>query len=342
MILSKVNIDWSKLSFDYMKTDYSYVSFWKDGKWDDGKLVTDDKITISQASTAIHYGQQCFEGLKAYRAKDGSILLFRPDENSKRMNNSARRILMQEVPEEKFIDAIMQVVKANEQYVPPYGTGATLYIRPYLIGVGNNIGVIPAPEYLFGVFCMPVGPYFKGGMTPVNFNVSDYDRAAPYGTGNAKVGGNYAASLLSHEESAKKGFADCIYLDPLTHKNIEEVGAANFFGITKNNEFVTPKSPSILPSITKYSLIYIAEKYLDLKIVERDVPIDKLDDFTEAGACGTAAVISPIGGVFYNDKLHIFHSETEVGPVTKKMYEILTGIQFGDVEAPEGWIYKVK
>ncbi|MCK5764003.1 MAG: aminotransferase class IV [Clostridiales bacterium] len=196
--------------------------------------------------------------------------------------------------------------------------------------------------FLFGVFCMPVGPYFKGGMTPVNFNVSGYDRASPYGTGAAKVGGNYAGSMLSHDEATKEGFADCIYLDPMTHTNIEEVGAANFFGITNNNEFITPVSPSILPSITKYSLMHIAENYLDMKVIERDVPIDKLDDFIEAGACGTAAVISPIGGIFYNDKLHVFHSKTEVGEVTKKLYETLTGIQFGEVEAPEGWIYTVK
>ena len=342
IILSKVNINWNELGFNYMKADYSYVSYWKDGKWDDGNLVTDDKITISQSSTSLHYGQQCFEGLKAYRTKDGSIQLFRPNENSKRMNESARRILMQEVPEEKFIEAVMRVVKANEEYVPPYGTGATLYLRPYLIGIGNNIGVKPAPEYLFGVFCMPVGPYFKGGMTPVNFSVSGYDRAAPFGTGAAKVGGNYAGSLLSHDEAVKNGFADCIYLDPMTHTKIEEVGAANFFGITSDNEFITPVSPSILPSITKYSLMHIAENYLNMKVIERDVPIDKLDDFIEAGACGTAAVISPIGGIFYNDKLHVFHSETEVGEVTKKLYETLTGIQFGEVEAPEGWIYTVK
>jgi len=200
--MSKVSIDWSKLGFDYMKTDFSYVSYWENGSWDKGQLVTDDRISISQASTAIHYGQQCFEGLKAYRTKDGSIQLFRVDENAKRMANSAARILMPEVPEEKFIDAVMQVVKANEDYVPPYGTGATLYLRPYLIGIGNNIGVKPAPKYLFGVFCLPVGPYFKGGLSPVNFEVSKYDRAAPYGTGAAKVGGNYAASLLSHQHRA--------------------------------------------------------------------------------------------------------------------------------------------
>jgi len=338
----KVNIDWENLGFDYIKTDYRYVSRWKDGKWDEGKLVEDNKLSISEASTALHYGQQCFEGLKAYRTKDGKIQLFRPDQNAKRLNKSCKRLLMPEIPEEKFIDACIQVVKANEDYVPPYGTGATLYIRPFVIGVGDNVGVKPAPEYLFCVFCVPVGPYFKGGLTPVNFTVSDYDRAAPKGTGGVKVGGNYAASLLPHELAVEKGFADCIYLDPSTHTKIEEVGAANFFGITKDDKFVTPKSPSILPSITKYSLMHVAKEYLGMEVEERDVYIDKLDEFKEAGACGTAAVITPIGGIEYKGDLHVFYSETEVGPVTKKLYDTLTGIQFGDVEAPEGWIVEVK
>lgn len=337
-----VNIDWSTLGFNYIKTDFRYVSRWKDGKWDEGKLTEDNKLSISEASTALHYGQQCFEGLKAYRRKDGKIQLFRPDQNAKRLNNSCKRILMPEIPEEKFIDACIQVVKANEAYVPPYGTGATLYLRPFVIGVGDNVGVKPAPEYIFCVFCVPVGPYFKGGMTPVNFTISEYDRAAPYGTGAAKVGGNYAASLYPHELAAKKGFADCIYLDPETHTKIEEVGAANFFGITNDNKFITPDSPSILPSITKYSLMHIAKNYLEMEVEERDVLIDKLDEFKEAGACGTAAVITPIGGIEYKGNLHVFHSETEVGPVTKKLYDTLYGIQFGDVEAPEGWIVEVK
>ncbi|MDF2545130.1 MAG: branched chain amino acid aminotransferase [Anaerosolibacter sp.] len=337
-----VDIDWGKLGFSYIKTDYRYISVWKAGSWDDGKLTEENTLTISEGSAALHYGQQCFEGLKAYRTKDGKIQLFRPDQNAKRMKDSCRRLLMPEVSEEKFIDACVQVVKANEHYVPPYGIGATLYLRPFVIGVGDNIGVKPAPEYIFGVFCIPVGPYFKGGMTPVNFMISEYDRAAPYGTGAAKVGGNYAASLMPHEVAVKRGFADCIYLDPLTHSKIEEVGAANFFGITKDNKFVTPKSESILPSITKYSLMHVAKEYLGMEVEERDVLIDKLDEFAEAGACGTAAVITPIGGIEYHDKLHVFHSEKEVGPVTRKLYDTLCGIQFGDVKAPEGWIVEVK
>jgi branched-chain amino acid aminotransferase len=342
ILIKSVDIDWGKLGFSYIKTDLRYISEWKNGEWDNGKLVEDNKLTISEASTALHYGQQCFEGLKAYRTKDGSIQLFRADENAKRMIRSCRRLLMPDVPVEKFIDACMQVVKANEAYVPPYGSGATLYLRPYVIGVGDNVGVKPAPEYLFCVFCVPVGPYFKGGMTPVNFTIADYDRAAPQGTGAAKVGGNYAASLYPHELAVKRGFADCIYLDPATHTKIEEVGAANFFGITHDDKFITPKSPSILESITKYSLMHVAKEYLGLEVLERDVLVDNLSEFKEAGACGTAAVITPIGGIEYKDKLHVFHSETEVGPITKKLYETLYGIQFGDVEAPEGWIFKVK
>jgi branched-chain amino acid aminotransferase len=337
-----VNIDWNTLGFSYIKTDFRYISTWKGGKWDEGKLVEDNRLCISEGSAALHYGQQCFEGLKAYRTKDGKIQLFRPDQNAKRMQASCRRLLMPEVPVEKFIDACVQVVKANQHYVPPYGTGATLYLRPLVIGVGDSIGVKPAPEYIFCVFCTPVGAYFKGGMKPVNFTVSEYDRAAPQGTGAAKVGGNYAGSLLPHELAVKKGFADCIYLDPATHTKIEEVGAANFFGITKDNKFVTPKSPSILPSITKYSLLQVAKDYLNMEAEERDVYIDKLDEFAEAGACGTAAVITPIGGIEYKGKLHVFYSETEVGPVTRKLYDTLCGIQFGDIEAPENWILEVK
>ncbi len=337
-----VDIDWSKLGFSYMKTDLRYVSKWSNGEWDEGKLVEDNKLAISESSTALHYGQQCFEGLKAYRTKDGKVQLFRPDRNAARLNDSCNRVLMPEVPEEKFIDACIQVVKANEHFVPPYGTGGTLYLRPFVIGVGDNLGVKPAPEFIFCVFAVPVGAYFKGGMAPVNFITSDFDRAAPYGTGAAKVGGNYAGSLMPHEEAVKNGFADCIYLDPATHTKIEEVGAANFFGITKDNKFITPKSPSILPSITKYSLLHVAKEYLGLETEERDVLIDNLDEFKEAGACGTAAVITPIGGIQHKGNLHVFHSETEVGPVTKKLYETLCGIQFGDVEAPEGWIVEVK
>jgi len=334
-------LDWKNLGFSYIKTDYRFIAHWKDGKWDNGELTTDSTLHIHEGSTALHYGQQCFEGLKAYRCKDGSINLFRPDQNAKRMQNTCDRLLMPQVPTELFIRACKEVVKANEKWLAPYGSGATLYLRPFVIGVGENIGVRPAPEYLFCVFCCPVGAYFKGGMKPSNFLVTDYDRAAPHGTGGVKVGGNYAASLLPHELAAERKFADAIYLDPKTHTKIEEVGAANFFGITRDNKFITPLSPSILPSITKYSLLYLAKERLGMETIEGDVYINELDQFAEAGACGTAAVISPIGGIQYGDDFHVFYSETDVGPITKRLYEELTGIQFGDVEAPEGWIVKV-
>ena len=339
--MNNLNIDWNNLGFNYIKTDYRYISIWENGEWDNGKLVTDNILSIEEGAPALHYGQQCFEGLKAYRTKDGSIQLFRPNKNAERMNQSCDRLLMPHIPVEKFIDACVQVIKANEKFVPPYGTGATLYLRPFLIGVGDNIGLKPASKFIFSVFCIPVGPYFKGGMKPVNFLVSDYDRAAPNGTGAAKVGGNYAGSLIAQKKAKANGFADAIFLDPATHTKIEEVGSANFFGITKDNKFITPLSPSILPSITKYSLLEIAKDYFNMEVSEEDVFINDLDRFSEAGACGTAAVITPIGGIQMGEKLHVFYSETEVGPITKKLYDTLIGIQFGDVKAPEGWIYKV-
>lgn len=337
-----VDLDWNTLGFSYIRTDERYLSHWQGGAWDQGTLTLDNVLHISEGSTALHYGQQCFEGLKAYRAADGSINLFRPDQNAARMQASCRRVLMPEVSTEQFIDACRQVVKANEHWIPPYGTGGALYLRPYVIGVGDNIGVRTAPEFIFGVFAIPVGAYFKGGLTPHNFITSGMDRAAPHGTGAAKVGGNYAASLLPGAQAKDRHFADAIYLDPATHTRIEEVGAANFFAITRDGQtFITPKSPSILPSITKYSLLHIAEHRLGLNVIEGDVFIDHLGGYAEAGACGTAAVITPIGGIQHGDTFHVFHSETEVGPVTRRLYDELVGIQYGDREAPEGWIVKV-
>ncbi|RMR09306.1 Branched-chain-amino-acid aminotransferase [Pseudomonas savastanoi pv. glycinea] len=340
-VMSHDSINWDTLGFDYIKTDMRYLSHWRDGAWDEGSLTEDNVLHISEGSTALHYGQQCFEGLKAYRCKDGSINLFRPDQNALRMQRSCGRLLMPQVPTDVFIEACKKVVAANERFIPPYGSGGALYLRPFVIGVGDNIGVRTAPEFIFSIFCIPVGAYFKGGLKPNNFVISGYDRAAPQGTGAAKVGGNYAASLMPGSEAKKLSFADAIYLDPQTHTKIEEVGSANFFAITHDDVFVTPKSPSVLPGITRLSLIELAQSRLGLKVVEGDVFIDKISDFKEAGACGTAAVITPIGGISYNDKLHVFHSETEVGPVTRKLYAELTGVQSGDVEAPAGWIVKV-
>ncbi len=334
--------DYKNLGFECHDTHANYISFYKDGKWDEGSLKNDDCIKISAFSTALHYGQEAFEGLKAYRRKDGKIQLFRPELNALRMQSSCERLLMPKIPVEKFIDACEQVVKANEDLVPPYGSGATLYLRPYIIGVGRTLGVKAAKEYIFNVICSPVGSYFKGGLAPNKFIITDQDRAAPHGTGDIKVGGNYAASLFSHNYAKENGYADCIYLDPLTHTKIDEVGAANFFGITKDNKFITPKSSSILPSITKKSLMYLAEKKLGLEVIEGEVFVDKLNIFSEAGACGTAAVISPIGRIDYNGKQYKFFSETEVGPITRKLYDILTGIQYGDIEGPDGWIHIIK
>ncbi|KFE53334.1 branched-chain amino acid aminotransferase [Pseudomonas syringae] len=339
--MSHDSINWDTLGFDYIKTDMRYLSHWRDGAWDEGSLTEDNVLHISEGSTALHYGQQCFEGLKAYRCKDGSINLFRPDQNAQRMQRSCGRLLMPQVPTDMFIEACKKVVAANERFIPPYGSGGALYLRPFVIGVGDNIGVRTAPEFIFSIFCIPVGAYFKGGLKPNNFMISGYDRAAPQGTGAAKVGGNYAASLMPGSEAKKLSFADAIYLDPQTHTKIEEVGSANFFAITHDDVFVTPKSPSVLPGITRLSLIELAQSRLGLKVVEGDVFIDKIADFKEAGACGTAAVITPIGGISYKDKLHVFYSETEVGPITRKLYAELTGVQSGDVEAPAGWIVKV-
>jgi branched-chain amino acid aminotransferase len=339
--MSHDSINWDTLGFDYIKTDKRYLSHWRDGAWDEGTLTEDNVLHISEGSTALHYGQQCFEGLKAYRCKDGSINLFRPDQNALRMQRSCSRVLMPQVPTDVFIEACKQVVAANERFIPPYGSGGALYLRPFVIGTGDNIGVRTAPEFIFSIFCIPVGAYFKGGLKPNNFIISGYDRAASNGTGAAKVGGNYAASLMPGSEAKKNSFADCIYLDPQTHSKIEEVGSANFFAITRDDVFVTPKSPSVLPGITRLSLIELAQSRLGLKVVEGDVFIDQIADFKEAGACGTAAVITPIGGISYKDKLHVFHSETEVGPVTRKLYAELTGVQSGDIEAPAGWIVKV-
>lgn len=342
-MVQKADIKWSELRFGYIKCDYRFISKFKDGKWDDGELTTDDYLRIHEGSTALHYGQQCFEGLKAYTTKEGKILLFRPDRNAARMKNSCEQLLMEVYPEDKFIEAAIKVVKANERFIPPYGSGASLYLRPYLIGVGENVGVRPAAEYLFGIFVTPVGPYFKGGMSPCHFTIANFDRAAPRGTGGVKVGGNYAASLKAHKEAVDAGFADCIYLDPATQTNIEEVGAANFFGITDDNTFVTPKSPSILPSITKYSLMHLAEHTLGMKVVEKEIPVTSLGDYVEAGACGTAAVITPIGSITHKGKKYSFYGEgREVGPKIKKLYETLTSIQNGDMKGPDGWVVEVK
>jgi len=337
-----VDINWKTLGYDYTRIDWNYLSFWKDGAWDDGRLTQENSVTISLGSTALHYAQECFEGLKAQTAKDGRIVLFRPDQNAKRMQAGARGILMPEVPEEKFLNACRQVVDANRRWIPPYGSGAALYLRPVLFGHGDNLGAKPASEYIFAVFGSPVGPYFKQGLRPIMVKVSEYDRVAPIGTGALKVGGNYAAGLAARAAATRDGYADCLYLDPKTRTYIDEIGGTNFFGITGDNRFVTPDSPTILPSITRRTVAEIATRYLDMTVEERLVPIAEISDFVEAGACGTASAITPVGGIFYQGILHAFYQGgQEAGPVTCRLYELLTAIQCGDHEAPEGWIVEI-
>lgn len=337
------NIDWSNLGFGYVKTDYRYVSNFKNGAWDEGTLSTDDMVTISECACVLQYAQTVFEGMKAYTTENGHIVVFRPDLNAERMENSAKRLEMPVFPKDRFVDAIVKLVEANADYVPPYGSGATLYIRPYMFGTNAVIGVKPADEYQFRAFCTPVGPYFKGGVKPITIRVSDFDRAAPRGTGHIKAGLNYAMSLHAIMDAHRQGFDENMYLDPATRTKVEETGGANFLFVTKDNKVVTPKSDSILPSITRRSLVYVAKEYLGLEVEEREVYFDEVKDFAECGLCGTAAVISPVGKIVDHGKEICMPSGmTEMGPVTKKLYETLTGIQMGRLEAPEGWIKVIR
>ena len=332
------DIDWSNLGFGYIVTDKRYVSNFKDGKWDDGELTSDDKVVISECAGVLQYSQSCFEGLKAYRTKDGHIVTFRPDLNAQRMMDSAVRLEMPAFPKERFIDAVVETVKANAAYVPPFGSGATLYIRPYMFGSSPVIGVKPAEEYQFRIFATPVGPYFKGGAKPITIKVSDFDRAAPHGTGNIKAGLNYAMSLHAIVTAHEEGYAENLYLDPATRTKVEETGGANFIFI-KGNKFITPKSDSILPSVTRRSLEVVAKDYLGLEVEEREVFFEELKDFDECGLCGTAAVISPVGKIVdHGNEIAFPSGMDEMGPTIKKLYDTLTGIQMGEVEAPEGWI----
>ncbi len=336
--MEKKDIDWSSLGFGYMETDASYVSNYKDGAWDDGVITPDHTITMNECACVLQYSQSCFEGLKAYTTEDGHIVAFRPDLNAQRMVDTCARLEMPAFPVDRFIDAVEQVVKANEAWVPPYGSGATLYIRPYMFGYNSVIGVKPADEYQFRILVTPVGPYFKGGAKPITIRVSDFDRAAPNGTGHVKAGLNYAMSLHAIVDAHKKGFDENMYLDPATRTKVEETGGANFIFI-KGNKFITPKSSSILPSITRRSLEVVADKYLGMEVEEREVFFDEVASFDECGLCGTAAVISPVGKINDHGKEICFPSGMEdMGPKTKQLYDTLTGIQMGRIEAPEGWI----
>ncbi|HJB30020.1 MAG TPA: branched-chain amino acid aminotransferase [Candidatus Blautia faecavium] len=341
--MEKKNIDWSNLSFAYMKTDYRYVSDFKNGAWDEGRMITDDTVTISECAGVLQYAQTVFEGLKAYTTQDGKIVTFRPDLNGERLENSARRLEMPVFPKDRFVDAVIETVKANIGYVPPYGSGATLYIRPYMFGSNAVIGVKPADEYQFRVFTTPVGPYFKGGIKPITIRITDFDRAAPHGTGHIKAGLNYAMSLHAIVDAHNQGYDENMYLDAQTRTKVEETGGANFLFVTKDGKVVTPKSDSILPSITRRSLIYVAKEYLGLEAEEREVYVDELKDMAECGLCGTAAVISPVGKIVdHGREICLPSGMDEMGPVTKKLYDTLTGIQMGRIEAPKGWIYVIE
>ena len=341
--MEKKNIDWSNIGFGYMPTDYRYVSMYQNGSWDEGVLTSDPNITLNECACVLQYAQTCFEGLKAYTTEDGHIVTFRPDLNGERMENSAKGLEMPPFPKERFVDAITKVVEANAAFVPPYGSGATLYIRPYMFGYDSIIGVKPANIYQFRVFCTPVGPYFKGGAKPITIRVSDFDRAAPHGTGHIKAGLNYAMSLHAIVDAHKNGFDENIYLDPQTRTKIEETGGANVIFITKDGKLVTPKSNSILPSITRRSILQVAKDYLGMETEEREIYLDEVKDFAECGLCGTAAVISPVGKIVDHGKEICFPAGMEkMGPVTQKLYETLTGIQMGHIKAPEGWIHVIK
>lgn len=337
------NIDWANLPFGYQVTDKRFVANYKNGAWDAGELTSDATVHISECAGVLQYAQTCFEGLKAYTTKDGRIVTFRPDLNADRMASSCERLEMPVFPKERFVQAVLDTVKANIEWVPPFGSGATLYIRPYMFGSNAVIGVKPADEYQFRILVTPVGPYFKGGVKPIVVRISDLDRAAPHGTGDIKAGLNYAMSLHNIMDAHRNGFAENMYLDPATHTYIEETGGANILFVTKDGKLVTPKSNSILPSITRRSLIQVAKDYLGIEVEERKINKNELADFAECGLCGTAAVISPIGKIVdHGTEINVPSGMEEIGPVLKKLRETLTGIQMGEIKAPEGWIYEIK
>lgn len=332
-------IDWANLSFGYMRTDYNVRCYYRDGKWGEIEVSSEETINLHMAATSLHYGQEAFEGLKAYRCKDGKIRIFRMEANAERLQSTCRGILMPELPTERFCEMVKKVVKLNERFIPPYESGASLYIRPLLIGTSAQVGVHPASEYLFVIFVTPVGPYFKGGFaTNPYVIIREFDRAAPFGTGTFKVGGNYAASLRANKMAHDLGYSCEFYLDAKEKKYIDECGAANFFGI-KNNTYITPLSTSILPSITNRSLMQLAED-MGLKVERRPVPEEELATFEEAGACGTAAVISPIERIddLENKRSYVIAKDGKPGPISTRLYQQLRAIQYGDVPDPYGWV----
>lgn len=340
--MGKKNLDWGNLPFGYMKTTKSFVANWKNGEWDEGKLTKNHSIKMTECAGVLQYAQTCFEGLKAYTTENGDIVTFRPDLNADRMEASCKRLEMPVFPKERFIEAVLKTIEANKDWVPPYGSGATLYIRPFMFGSSAVIGVKPADEYQFRILVTPVGPYFKGGVKPIKVRLSDRDRAAPNGTGDIKAGLNYAMSLHNIVDAHNCGYAENIYLDPTSHTYIEETGGANIIFITKDGKLVTPKSDTILPSITRRSLVIVAKEYLNMEVEERKISKDEIADFAECGLCGTAAVISPVGQIDDHGKEIKFNNgKQEMGPVLTKIYDTLTGIQMGRLPAPEGWIYTI-
>ena len=342
--MEKKNLDWGNIGFEYRPTDYRYVSMYKDGAWDEGTLSTDPMITMSECACVLQYSQSVFEGLKAYTTEDGRIVTFRPDINAERMEISAARLEMPPFPKERFLEAVDQVVAANAAWVPPFGSGASLYLRPFMFGYDAIIGVKPANEFMFRLITMPVGPYYKGeSANALTLTVSDFDRAAPHGTGDIKAGLNYAMSLHASQLAHANGFDENLFPDSATRSKVEEAGGANFIFITKDGKLVTPKSNSILPSITRRSVIYVAENYLGIETEEREVFLDELEDFAECGLCGTAAVIAPVGKIVDHGREICFPSGMDkMGDTMKKIYDTLTGIQKGTIEAPEGWIREIK
>ena len=340
--MERKNLDWENIGFAYRETDWRYVAAYKNGCWEEGHLTADSRICLNECAGIFQYCQEVFEGLKAYTTVNGEIVAFRPDQNAERMMESARGMDMPPFPKERLLKALDEVVRANAAWVPPYGSGASLYIRPYMFASSPVLGVKPAEEYQFRMFCTPVGPYFKGGIRPLTICLSEYDRAAPRGTGHLKAGLNYAMSLHAYVEAHKNGFDENMFLDSATRTYVEETGGANFLFVTKNGEIVTPQSPSILPSITRRSMIDVAKYYLGLKVTERPVAVSELENFAECGLCGTAAVICPVGRIVGKDKAIEFpNGMEEMGPMTRKLYETLKGIQLGELDAPEGWVRRI-
>ena len=337
-----MQVNWKELGFGYIQTDKRYVSNYKDGSWDEGALVEDATVTLSECACVLQYAQTCFEGLKAYTTANGRIVCFRPDLNAQRMMDTCDYLKMPQFPQERFLEAVRSTVLANKDWVPPYGTDASLYLRPFMFGSNAVIGVAPASEFQFRLFGTPVGPYFKDGIKPLTVRISDLDRAAPRGTGHIKAGLNYAMSLYNIVDAHEKGFSENVYLDPQTRTYIEETGGANIIFITKDGKLVTPKSHSILPSITRRSILQIAADYLGMEVEERPIALEEVPDFAECGLCGTAAVISPVGKIDDHGREICFPSGMEeMGPVTKQLYTTLRGMQLGEIEAPEGWIFEI-